>query len=91
MAEPMACDECGRVVEMRDLEDLGTQTLGPVRGLAPGRCEPAEYVTRCGQCGATESFQPAVRCAECGEYPCDCIGPAEPRARRGARPEADRT
>jgi len=77
MATPMACGECGQVVEMRDLDALQVQTLGPIVGLDPGRCQPGEYVTRCDQCGATESFQPAARCEECGEYPCDCIEPSE--------------
>jgi len=77
MADPMACDECGRVVPRRRLPDLLTQTLGAVGGLAPGLCEPAEYATQCDQCGAVESFQLAVRCAECGQWPCDCVMPCD--------------
>ena len=75
LADPLACDECGRVVQRRRLPDLLIRTLGAVGGLAPGLCEPAEYATQCDQCGAVESFQPAVRCAECDRWPCDCSPP----------------
>ena len=77
LVDPMACDECGGVVEQRCLSDLLIRTLGAVGGLAPGLCEPAEYATQCDQCGAIESFQPALLCAECGQGPCDCGPPGD--------------
>jgi hypothetical protein len=71
--EPMACDACGAVYPRRDLDDLQVCTLRGIAGLDPGRCEPAEYAAECPECGARDSFQPAVRCAECDQRPCTCL------------------
>ncbi len=73
MKYPMACDCCGAIFEQQKLSDFQIQTLGAIRCIAPGDCEPAEYEIRCPDCGARESFQPATTCAECGEYPCCCL------------------
>ena len=87
LIDPMACDECGCVVDRRRLPYLLTQTLAAVGGLSAGLYEPAEYATQCDHCGAIESFQPVRRCDECGQWPCDCVKPCEehePHAPTGA-------
>ena len=58
--ELLACDACGAVVRPAEVPCLLVRTLGPVRWLAPPRCEPPEYAVRCNRCGAIESFQPAA-------------------------------
>ena len=73
--DPVQCLQCGYVTERRRLADGDhwRRSLAGIGHVAPGACEPAEYVTACPDCGATESFDEAIRCAECLEYPCTCV------------------
>ena len=72
--DPVRCLECGQVTERRRLDrrEYRRRTLAAVRHLAAGDCEPEEFETVCPECGAAGSFDEAVRCAECLEYPCIC-------------------
>ena len=72
--DPVECQGCGYVTERRRLDDEAfvRRSVAGIRYLAPGDCEPDEYVSVCPVCGAWESFDTAVRCAECGAFPCIC-------------------
>ena len=74
MEEPVRCCRCGHAVARKGLDapEYRAISLKGVRHLASGDCEPDEWVTICPDCGARESFEPAVRCAECLEFPCIC-------------------
>ena len=71
-SDPVECDQCGAVFRRAELTALQVRTLKAVRWLSPERCEPAEHATSCPDCGSADSFQPAVRCAECRRRPCRC-------------------
>ena len=70
------CQRCGHTVERSRLSAPAyrRQSIAGIGHLAPGDCEPAEYVCVCPDCEAISSFDSAVRCAECLERPCICIG-----------------
>ena len=70
--DPQACDACGAVYPASYVSDSQIQTIGAIRYMATGDCEPAEYEIECPDCGARDSFQRAVVCWECDEYPCCC-------------------
>jgi len=72
--DPVQCLRCGYGSERGRLEEEShhRRSLPGVRHVAPGDCEPDEYVTVCPDCGAEESFDEAIRCAECLEFPCIC-------------------
>lgn len=72
--DPVQCLRCGHVAQRRRLADEGYRgrSLAGISHVAPGDCEPQEYVTVCPDCGASESFDEAIRCAECLEHPCIC-------------------
>jgi len=76
--DPVRCLGCGYVTERRRLadQDHRRRSLAGIRHVAPGDCEPDEYVAVCPECGAVEAFDEAARCAECLEYPCICTPPA---------------
>jgi len=76
--DPVRCLRCGYVTERRRLadEDHRRRSLAGIHHVAPGDCEPDEYVTACPECGAEECFDDATKCAECLEYPCICTPPA---------------
>ena len=72
MRAPVVCDDCGFACERARLAEFQLVSLPGILGLASGDCEQEETVVACPNCGAAESFQDAIRCAECGEYPCCC-------------------
>jgi hypothetical protein len=76
--DPVQCQSCGHIAERRRLGQgpYRRRTLRGIRHLAPGDCEPDEYVTVCPDCGAAESFDEATKCAECGRFPCICTAVA---------------
>ena len=78
MQDPVRCLCCGHVAERKRLAEAEylKRSMRGIRHLAPGDCEPDEWVTTCPDCGAREAFVAAVRCAECLEYPCVC-GPGQ--------------
>lgn len=47
------CDHCGWQMVRPPIK----QSLGGIMYVAPGQCEPSEYVEVCPECGAIESFQ----------------------------------
>ena len=73
---PVVCRRCGHLAERRWLvrPEYTRLALRGIRHRAPGDCEPDEYETVCPACGAVESFEEAIRCAECRERPCVCEG-----------------
>jgi len=71
MRKPKQCDHCGEVIEHDEIElEL---VMGARRWLGAADCEPAEYEQLCPICGGRETFQDAVQCHECCNYPCDCV------------------
>ncbi len=72
--DPVRCQRCGHVAERGHLAGppYARQSLRGIHHLAPGDCEPDEYVTVCPDCGAQDPFDDAVTCAECSSYPCIC-------------------
>ena len=71
---PVVCRRCGHLADRRWLDGPAYTRL-TVRGRRhgpPGDCEPDEFAAACPDCGATEMFDDAIRCAECGERPCIC-------------------
>jgi len=73
----MECDQCGHVVPGRSLRDDPTYWRCSLAARNPdgpwGESEPAEYVTICPECGAEESFEEAMTCGQCFDYPCTCF------------------
>jgi len=53
------CRDCGHECRYRDLgrPEYEKRTLAAIKGVEPGRCEPAEYVTACPDCGAEDPFE----------------------------------
>ena len=73
MREPVECDRCGEVMERRQVDESRALTLRALGQLQPSRDEPGADVDVCPSCGAYASFQCALTCAECLEYPCICM------------------
>ena len=72
--DPVRCRRCGHVTRRSRLrtERYQWRSLKGIRHVAAENCQPDEYVVACPDCGARESFDDAVRCAECLDCPCIC-------------------
>lgn len=69
---PMACDCCGDLRSFESLGELGAVVLDAIGHLPPGDCCEGEREVTCPDCGATDSYQRAIICAECLDRPCCC-------------------
>ena len=72
---PVRCRQCGLAAKRGSLNSPRylRLALGGVRHVAWEDCSPDEYVVVCPCCGEVESFDDAIICAECLEYPCVCL------------------
>ncbi|HUV63439.1 MAG TPA: hypothetical protein VMW24_06040 [Sedimentisphaerales bacterium] len=70
---PMQCDRCGHIAPDATVRAQYFRVTLPAKAYpAHPDSEPAEILTCCPECGAEESFEEAMTCNECGDYPCTC-------------------
>lgn len=72
--DPVQCSRCGHLTQrgLLETERYRRMSLRGIRYIAIEDCEPDEYVVACPDCGAVESFDDAILCAECLDRPCIC-------------------